>query len=470
MMRLAEMNDVVRGRVLGEDLAIEGVSIDGRSMPANGLFVALKGERVDGHDYIQQAVAQGAVAVMVEREVESSVPLLLVDDARSALAELAKHWRNQFTGKVIAITGSNGKTTVKEMVAAIMRQCGFTLATAGNLNNDLGVPLTLLRLDPKKHQFAVIEMGANHVGEIAYLCKIANPDISLINNVGAAHLEGFGSIDDVVIAKSEIYRGLKSDGVAIINADDARKADFIAHAKPHRTVFFSVTQVGDVQGEYLGTSSDGKLEIKISSEAGVINVELPLLGLHNVSNAVAASAVTLTAGASLENIKQGLENVKPVPGRLNVKTGVNDSIIIDDTYNANPSSCAVALDALASFPGKKIFVLGDMGELGEDELALHAEVGEQAYTKGIDEIFCLGDLSHAAAEAFPAERAFKHKRRENLVKDLLAKLAADDFVGAAILIKGSRFMQMERVVKEITERENKLGDSVSTNVGAVTGE
>ena len=470
MIGLAEIEQIVKGELRGSDLEIDSFSIDGRHMPPKGMFVALKGERVDGHDYVEQAVANGAVAVMLERDMESSVPTLLVKDARIALVELAKYWRNKFIGKLIAITGSNGKTTVKEMVASIMRQCGLTLATAGNLNNELGVPLTLLRLQPQSHQYAVIEMGANHVGEIKYLCQIAKPDISLINNVGAAHLEGFGSIEDIVVAKSEIYHGLKEDGIAVINADDPHKKDFIANAQPHRMVQFSVSQVCDLKGEYLGASDSGKLQIRLSTKSEETEVLLPLLGLHNVNNAVAAAAVASVAGASLLQIKQGLESASPVPGRLNVKKGLAKTTVIDDTYNANPSSCAVALDALALFKGKKIFVLGDMGELGDDALVLHEEVGKQAREKNVDEIFCLGSLSHAAAKAFPEGQAHKYAHYEDLLEDLWARSVNGDLAEAVILVKGSRFMKMERVVHGLTERENKLGDAGPLNQGTVTSE
>ena len=452
MIALREISRVVNGQLYGEDGIVESFSIDSRKMPEQGMFVALKGERVDGHDYAELAANQGAVAALVERQLdEANIPQVVVADARQALIDLASHWRKQFSGKLIAITGSNGKTTVKEMVASILSQCGPTLATQGNLNNDLGVPLTLLRLRPDVHQYAVIEMGANHVGEIAHLCQIAQPEISLINNVGAAHLEGFGSIEDIVIAKSEIYAGLKANGVAVINGDDAHKNEFINNAAGHPQIIFSCHESADVMGERLSVSTRGRQTLLLKTASETVEVDLPLLGQHNFHNAVAAAAVSLTAGAGLDAVKQGLEMIKPVPGRLNVKAGVGGCVVIDDTYNANPSSCQAAIEVLAAYSGKKIFVLGDMGELGEDACALHKQVGQQAFDKGIDEMYGVGQLSHAAVDAFPVGRGYRFAGSSDAIHALLTQAKKETI----ILVKGSRFMKMERIVEAITERDKQ---------------
>ncbi len=459
MMLLSEVAAAVQGRLVGDDAHIEGVSIDGRSVPDNGLYVALKGERVDGHDYIGQAVKNGAVAALVERSISTSVAVVEVNDVRQALVDLASYWRKRFFGKLIAVTGSNGKTTVKEMLASIMSQCGPTLATQGNLNNELGVPLTLLRIRPDKHQYAVIEMGANHMGEIKRLCEMARPDVALINNVGQAHLEGFGSIEDVVAAKSEIYQGLGEEGTAIVNADDAFADAFIDNAKPHQCILFSCRSEADVTGELLGISDKGMPDIRLMSSSGEVCVRLPLLGEHNAMNALAAATTALAAGAGLSEIKQGLEKVRSVPGRLNVKSGLWKMLVIDDTYNANPSSCAVALAALGLFPRKKVLVLGDMGELGKDEQALHNEVGRMAYAEGIDDIFTLGELAQHAADVFSDEHGHKFFDMTKLLDDLLARAKSGELTGAAILIKGSRFMGMERVVDAITKKVADAGNA-----------
>ncbi len=459
MMLLSEVAKAVQGRLVGDDTYVEGVSIDGRSMPDNGLYVALKGERVDGHGYIEQAVKNGAVAALVEKSVTESVAVVEVRDTRQALVDLASYWRERFVGRLIAVTGSNGKTTVKEMLAAIMGQRGPTLATPGNLNNELGVPLTLLRIRPGKHQYAVIEMGANHVGEIKRLCEMARPDVALINNVGRAHLEGFGSIEDVVTAKSEIYQGLCKKGTAIINADDAFVHTFIDNAKPHQYVSFSRRSKADVTGELLGISDKGMPDIRLITALGEVDVQLPLLGEHNVMNALAAATTALAAGAELSDIKQGLEKVQPVPGRLNVKFGLRGMLVIDDTYNANPSSCAVALAALGLFSNKKVFVLGDMGELGKDERALHGEVGRMACAEGINDIFTLGELAQHAADAFSVEHGHKFFDINKLIDELLVRAESGELTDAAILVKGSRFMGMERVVNAITKKMAGAGNA-----------
>ena len=451
MMKLSEVAQAVCGELSGSDRDIGGVSIDGRNMPVNGLFVALKGDRVDGHDFIEQAANNGAVAALVEHSVSVDLPVVKVDSVRRALADLASYWRDKFLGKLVAVTGSNGKTTVKEMLSSILGQCGATLATKGNFNNDLGVPLTLLRINPQEHKYAVIEMGANHVGEIKQLCEIAKPDVSLINNVGKAHLEGFGSIEDVVRAKSEIYSGLKPNGTAIVNGDDQYRTAFLANAEPHKCVIFSSAASADVVGKLMGVSPNGFLQIELSTKEDCIEVNLPLLGKHSLMNALAAATTALEAGATLSDVKKGLECVKPVPGRLNPKQGLAGTLVIDDTYNANPSSCSVAINALALFDRKKVLVLGDMGELGDGAQSLHREVGEYAQKQGVDRIFTLGELSESAAEKFVAENAFSFSRYEDLEAELKSQIEQGLLNDAAILVKGSRFMKMERVVSALTD-------------------
>lgn len=442
-MTLAQTAAVLGGELVGADVSYADVCTDSRTLKSGDLFVALRGERFDGHDFVEQAAAAGAVAALVDQHYRRSVslPLARVGDTTQGLADLAAHWRSRFTLPLIAVVGSNGKTTVKEMIAAILGQRSPLLVTQGNLNNDIGMPLTLLRLEPA-HRYAVIEMGANHPGEIAYLTRIARPTVALITNAGPAHLEGFGSIEGVARAKGEIYQGLGTDGVAVINSDDAYAPLWHELADAHRVMSFGLQAPADVRAEWQPESSGSVLQL--STPAGATEVRLPLPGRHNVMNALAAAAAALAAGAALSDVKQGLEAMRPVHGRLERTPGIKGAELIDDTYNANPASLQAALEVLAACATRKWLVLGDMGELGADAAALHEQVGERARAAGVEALYATGELSRHAVRTFGAgsEHFANHAA---LIAALTGRLCRDNG-GVTILIKGSRSAHMEDVV------------------------
>lgn len=417
-----------------------GISIDTRTLRRGNLYVAIRGDRFDGHDFIDAAIEAGAVGVVVDRDVASTVPRLRVDDTRQALADLARYWIRPFETPLIAVTGSNGKTTVKEIVATILRQLGPVLATRGNLNNDIGVPLTLLEMR-EEHDYAVIEMGANHAGEIAQLVKIAEPDVAVITKIGQAHLEGFGSVEGIAAAKSEIFAGLKASGYAVINADDAF-ADVMRAAASHcRTREFGMSREADVCGV-----PGPDLSIRTMGE--LLKPAYQLSGQHNVMNALAAVAAVQCLDVQHENIVAGLEAVRPVPGRLEKKPGLGGAQLIDDSYNANPDSARQAVDVLARYGGQRYLVLGDMAELGSDAERLHAELGHYACEQGIDGLWTIGDLSAAARQAFAGERTVPGAHftdQQTLIEDLSGVLDMQ----VTVLVKGSRSSRMERVVKAL---------------------
>ncbi|MCB1735377.1 MAG: UDP-N-acetylmuramoyl-tripeptide--D-alanyl-D-alanine ligase [Gammaproteobacteria bacterium] len=424
------------------DGTFAGLVIDSRDRTSGALFVALRGDRFDGHDFAADAVANGAGALLVERRLDVDVPQLLVANARIALGAIAAAWRDELPLTVVGITGSNGKTTNKEMVAAILSQCGATTATKGNLNNDIGVPLTLARLAPGL-QYAVIEMGANHPGEIAYLSGLARPDVALLANAGAAHLEGFGSLEGVAKAKGEIFDSLGATGRAVINADD-RFADQWLERVGARPVFrFGLRNKADFTATWVSNGHGSR--VSMQTPLGAVQIDLPLPGEHNVMNALGASAAAVAAGAGIAEIKSGLESMKAVGGRLVSKPGVNGALIIDDTYNANPSSFRAAIAVLAAQSTSAWLVMGDMGELGEDAAQLHADVGERAREKGISRLFALGPMSRRAVVAFGAGA-----RHFESIESLNAALLDEIRAGQLVLVKGSRSMRMERVVAALS--------------------
>lgn len=433
IMRLSDCIELLDARLIGEDKEIAGVGIDTRTLPEGALFVALPGPNFDGHDYIDDAEDRGASAVLVERELDTTLPQLLVEDTRIALGRLAKGWIERLQVPVIAITGSNGKTTVKEMVASILGQLGPVLATQGNLNNDLGVPLTLLRAQPD-HQYAVIEMGANHPGEIAYLGSLAQPTVALVTCIGAAHLEGFGSLEDVALAKREIFSHLDQDGYALINADDAFAATLTAGTGDARQLSFGLSEGVDVRGGHI----DGHFVIRLPG--GVIRPRLALPGRHNQLNATAAAAVGCALDIRAEVICDGLSNLQAVPGRLEVTRLRHGVTLIDDSYNANPSSARAAIDVLNSHSGTRILVMGDMLELGEDEKSLHISLGQYARDNGVHYLMTLGDLAARVADGFGQDAEVF-----NDLDALLQCLAPWAERPCTILVKGSRGARMERV-------------------------
>ena len=437
-LTLSDIAAMTQGRLVGDDVAIERVERDSRQAQAGDLFLALAGERFDAHDFVPQIVGK-ASAALVSRPIEAAIPQVVVDDVRLALGRLAAAWRQTYTHPVIGLTGSNGKTTLKEMLTAILSVQGQTLATIGNLNNDIGMPLTLLRLRATD-AYAVIEMGSNHFGEIHYLTQIAKPTVAILNNAGAAHLEHFGDIAGVAREKGDIFQGLSADGIAIINADDAY-ADYWRGLNTSRPVLsFGFSPNADVRG-----SINANNELLIHYQGQSLAVQLKLLGQHNQLNALAASAGALALGLDLPTIKQGLETLQSVKGRLNPKQGLHGGLVIDDTYNANPTSTAAAVNVLAGLKGQRVMVLGDMGELGETGEQLHAAIGQQAAALGVDEMYTLGSLSAAASAAFGAKGyAF------NALESLLAAAQPALHAGTHVLVKGSRSARMERVVDALT--------------------
>ena len=456
MMTVQNAARALHGEWRGEDVCFTAVGTDSRTAGYGDLFVALIGEKFDGHDFIAEVKKKGAAAAMVclESAVKSQkpeIPLILVKDTRLGLGQLAAHWRSYFSIPVVAVTGSNGKTTVKEMIASILRRAvdasgrmdgsDKVLATEGNLNNDIGVPLMLLRLR-KQHVYAVVEMGMNHAGEISYLTQLAKPGVAVITNAGAAHVEGLRSVQAVAYAKGEIFEGLDQHGIAVINADDPHAPLWRKLAGDRRVVDFGLDGGAEVSARYHLDFFGCKMTLILPG--GVEEIELQVPGEHNVRNALAAAAVAVAMGINTKAIASGLGEFRGVNGRMQKKCGLHGATLIDDSYNANPESVRAALAVLAKAPGKKILVLGDMGELGDSARGFHERIGEEARLAGIDRLFTLGQLSaYAAAQFGPGARHFK--KIEELLAEVESLLAAD----VTLLIKGSRFMQMERVVRHI---------------------
>jgi len=447
--RLSQIASATSGELRGADLVINGVNTDTRKLTKGEFFVALKGPNFDAHDFVSAAVAAGAVAVMVEHALDNDVPQVVVKDSLKALGELASAWRQQWGKSLIAVTGSNGKTTVKEMLASIFSQQGDVLATAGNLNNDIGVPLTLLRIS-ETDQTAIIEMGANHPNEIAYLTELAKPEVALITNAAAAHLEGFGSLEGVAKAKGEIFSGLSSEGYAVINADDVYADIWYGLAAEKQKITFAMDCEADVSCQIQDAALGNKLDI--TTPKGTFGFTLKLLGKHNVMNALAATAAALVAGVSLQNIGAGLSKMRPVSGRLETKSGVNGSRIIDDTYNANPNSLNAAIEVLMQNDGKTYLALGDMGELGDDTQAMHDQAGEQAKSKGVDKLYAFGPYSLGTVKAF-GKNASHFDSQAAMIKQLEQDLTST----VTLLVKGSRAMQMDKVVDALQLKTSQSG-------------
>lgn len=445
---LQTLAELTGGKLYGGDLSVAEVTTDTRKVSAGCLFVALKGERFDAHDFVGEALASGSAALLVSKHLPVAVPQVVVADTRIALGQLAGWVRQQSTARVVALTGSSGKTSVKEMTASILRQCGETLYTAGNLNNDIGVPLTLLRLN-ETHRYAVIELGANHQGEIAYTTNITRPETALVNNLAAAHLEGFGSLAGVAKAKGEIFQGLPIDGTAILNADSNDWPHW-QQALHSKTVwrFSSAPQAdSDFAATDVKVTSTGTHFVMITPE-GSIGIQLPLPGRHNIANALAAAALALSVGAPLSAIQQGLSQLKAVPGRLFPILLAQNQLLLDDSYNANVGSMTAAAQVLSEMPGYRVMVAGDMGELGDEAEECHREVGEAARLAGIDKVLSVGTLSKILSEASGVGEHFKEKAA--VTARLQALLAEHPAI--TILVKGSRSTAMEQVVQSLQEK------------------
>ncbi|MBT8048809.1 MAG: UDP-N-acetylmuramoyl-tripeptide--D-alanyl-D-alanine ligase [Xanthomonadales bacterium] len=435
---LSELAEALNCPAPAADVSIDNIVTDSRSVHHGTLFAALPGSNVDGHDFAFSAVKLGAPALLVSRSLSLEIPQLVVEDVLLALGILANLLRTRLDPVVVGITGSNGKTTVKEMVAAILRLEADVLATQGNYNNELGVPLSLFGLEAR-HRFAVIEMGAAKAGDIAYLASIAKPDLGLITNIGPAHLGGFGSEEGVARTKGEMYAALPAEGTAVFNADEPWLGLWKEMSCAERCVTFGIQPGADVRLVEQGSGPS------IVTPEGTIRPRLLLPGSHNLINAAAATAVALSIGIDLETTQRGLESVKPVPGRLNRIQTEAGWTVIDDTYNANPASLYSALQVLAGMQGTPWLVLGDMKELGQGSRKMHREVGEAAKAMGVRRLFTTGEMSAFTAEAF-GEGAQHFEHRNDLAKTLLSVLRPD----VNCLVKGSRSMGMEAIVDAIT--------------------
>lgn len=446
-MSLTEASKILNIPSIEANVDFTGISTDTRTINKGNLFFAIKGDTFDGHDFIQDAVSKGAAAIVVSKPMHSNCPQLLVKDTILALGQMTSTWRNQFNIPMIGVTGSNGKTTLKNMIGSICKaNChnnqDEVLLTQGNLNNNIGLPLNLARLN-KNHRYAVLEMGMNHFGEIAYLTELTKPTIAVINNAGEAHLEGLENVAGVARAKGEIFLGLAKNGIAVLNREDAFFDYWTSLVKDRTLISFGLDAKADVTAKI---KKSGLTEI--ITPKGSFTLQLPLLGKHNVRNALAATAVAIAANINLDAIKTGLQNVKPAPGRMQKYQLPNQLTVIDDTYNANPLSLQAAINTLSALTGNKILVLGDMKELGLDAKNLHFIAGQKAHASGIDYLFTFGDLSAAASESFGA-KAQHFIEKEALLKALQNYLLP----GTTILVKGSRSMRMEQVIAKLLPKE-----------------
>jgi len=446
---VVEAATALGARRAGADAGILRASIDSRQIRPGDLFVALPGERVDGHAFVDAAFAAGAAAALVSdpaRVATRDAPLIVVADPRAALGALGAWWRSRLSPTVVAVTGSNGKTTVKEMLATILRShagADAVLATEGNLNNDLGVPLMLLRLG-MQHRHAVLEMGMNHLGEIRHLTGLVRPHVALINNAGTAHIGELGSRENIARAKGEIFEGLDVDGVKVINADDDFRDFWLGLAPAVRAVTFGIDRPADVTADWDRTAAGSVVTLRSPAGSAVARLQVP--GAHNVRNALAATAAAHVLGVPIEAIAAGLGEYGGTKGRMQRRCGPAGCLVIDDTYNANPDSMKAALAWLAEQRGRRLFVMGDMGELGEGSLAMHAEIGRRAAEAGVDALYALGHATEGAVAAF-GSRACHFTTLDSLVAAVSA--ACDD--STTVLVKGSRFMQMERVVARLAD-------------------
>ena len=448
---LSQLGQWIPDSHITADVVIDGISTDSRRVASGSLFIALKGERFDAHRFLGDVAAAKAAAVMVEQVPESyPLPALVVDDTRCAMGQMAGGWRQQFDIPVIGVTGSNGKTTVKEMIASVLR-CAFGedgyLATAGNFNNDIGVPLTVFRL-AHAHRAAVIELGMNHVGEIAALAAIAQPTIGLVNNAQREHQEFMRSVAAVARENGTVIQTLPPDGVAVFPAGDTYSALWAELAGDRASVTFGFGEDADVSVRIIETGDRTRVAMRLAGET--VEVNLATSGRHNVMNAAAAAACCLAAGIDRSAIVRGLETFVPVHGRLERKTAFNGARLIDDTYNANPDSVRAAIDVLADISDDGVLVLGDMGEVGDHAKQFHAEIGAYAKTRGIGHLFAFGNMARSAADAYG--KTARHFTEMDAMNHALKEILVPDMT---VLVKGSRFMKMERVVEQLMEKEGR---------------
>ena len=454
MMSLREAATAIGARLMGEDVRFDSVSTDSRSLERGALFIALRGERFDGSRFIGAAKERGAAAAIVEEPdaSEGDLPFLVVENSRFALGRLAAYWRGRFDIPLVAVTGSNGKTTVKEMIAAILREhFGEThaLATEGNLNNDIGLPLTLLKLR-RNHRAAVVELGVNHPGETATLAAIASPTVALINNAQREHQEFMRGVGEVAREHGAVFAAMKPGGTGVINADDEFSGYWRELLAGRRVRDFGLDKPAQVGGRHRFTHFGSEIELR--APEGATKVELHVDGRHSVLNAFAAAACALAAGASLEAVARGLAAFRPVVGRMQRRTARSGARLIDDSYNANPDSVRAAIDVLAAEGGVKILLLGDMAEVGERGAEFHQEIGHYARERGIDRLLAVGELSSACVAAF-GEGA----RHFATVGALISAAQAELRPQTTMLVKGSRFMRMEQVVQALAGESSSAG-------------
>lgn len=457
-LNLQAIAEAVSGSLMGisaeeaQRMAFSRISINTRTLQAGDVYIAIQGQVYDGHDFVAQAEQAGAKAIIAHKTVLTHLPVVLVKDTHQALGELASYWRRLLNPKMLGVTGSNGKTTVKEMLAAILAVNAPALFTQGNLNNDIGVPLTLLQLQ-SQHQYAVIEMGANHAGEIAYTSQCAGADVAVITNVGDAHLEGFGSRAGIAKAKGEIIETLKASGTVILNRDDAFYDYWLQLAGPRKRVSFGLTAAADVRASHVRTTVVNhafQTQFTLESPAGHMDIELNLAGQHNVANALAASAAVMAMGIPLSQIKTGLAQLKPVKGRLQPVVSQQGNIVIDDSYNANPSSLNAALAVLRDCPGEHWLALGAFGEMGPDSEAIHRDLAQHIKAFGITRVFATGEFTQATVAAFGAGAEYFPAQ-----EDLIAALDKALRPGVSLLVKGSRSQKMESVVLALINSSEK---------------
>ncbi|MBV1915201.1 MAG: UDP-N-acetylmuramoyl-tripeptide--D-alanyl-D-alanine ligase [Pseudomonadales bacterium] len=469
-MQLSEISGSLGAQVSGGDISFDSVSIDGRTLKPEQLYIAIKGEHFDGHDFCNQAKKSGASALMVSEPVATPLPQIKVENTKIALGQLARLNREASQAQLVAVTGSSGKTTVKEMLHSILSEMGSTLATRGNLNNEIGVPLTLLRLE-HDHQYGVIELGASAGGEISYLVSLVEPEVAIITNAARAHLSGFGRLSDVVNAKAEILTGIRPGGTAVLNADDEHylKWRLMALSEGSSVIAFSTDPSKiDTHADFfcadLETDNPEISVFVLVAPEREIDIRLSLPGKHNIANALAAAAAAMALGATIEQVKTGLEKMESVPGRMASLDGVNGSSIIDDSYNANPGSVRAAIETLATYPGRRILVLGDMGELGDQSEQLHRAMGQIAAENKIDAVFTVGEKSAATYAEYIGSHlggggAFQE--RDQLVLALREKLNSQ----TVVLVKGSRSAGMEKVVRMLSKTtENNVTKMVDNGL------
>jgi UDP-N-acetylmuramoyl-tripeptide--D-alanyl-D-alanine ligase len=444
----AEIAEILDGELTGADVSISAVSTDSRAIANGDLFIALKGPNFDGSAFVADVKAKGAVAVVVEHPVAEDISQIIVRDTRLALGQLAAAVKARLAPTTIAVTGSAGKTTVKEMITAILARRGKVLSTQGNLNNDIGVPLTMLRLTAE-HDYAVLELGANHQGEIAYTTALAKPDVAIITNVAASHLEGFGDLYGVARAKGEIFNSMSANGLAVIPADSEHGEQWLRRLDGQQVVHFSAISPTDYAAQGIVLDANGCAGFELICPAGKQFIQLTIPGKHNVANALAAAAASIAVGASLIDVQLGLAQMQAVKGRTNVKM-INPKIrLIDDTYNANVDSVKAAIDLLASYAGYQVLILGDMAELGADARLYHEEIGLYAKKSGINLLFTLGVLSQSASDLFNGQGAH-FSSRQALLQRLMPIVSEQQAV--TLLVKGSRSAKMELVVQDLLER------------------